>query len=109
MARVEFLAVAAYYEQIERGLGVRFTRAVEAAVALAAELPGAGSTWKHGTRRVFTKNYPFSIACRVGKTLSSSSRLRIFAESQITGTLSEWTCSALCRITNMKFTNPRAY
>ena len=66
-ARVEFLAAVTYYEQIERGLGARFRSAVEAASALAAKLPGAGSPWKHGTRRVFTKNFPFSIAYRVEK------------------------------------------
>ena len=64
-ARFEFLAAVTYYEQIERGLGVRFRSAVEAASALAAKLPGAGSPWKHGTRRVFTKSFPFSVAYRV--------------------------------------------
>ena len=64
-ARVEFLAAVTYYEQIERGLGARFGSAVEAASALAAKLPGAGSPWKHGTRRVFTKSFPFSVAYRV--------------------------------------------
>ena len=42
-ARFEFLAAVTYYEQIERGLGVRFRSAVEAASALAAKLPGTGS------------------------------------------------------------------
>ena len=64
-ARIEFLAAVTYYEQIERGLGVRFRNAVKAASALAARLPNAGSHWKHGTRRVFTKNFPFSIGYRV--------------------------------------------
>lgn len=61
-ARIEFLAVVTYYEKIERGIGTRFRSAVEAASALAARLPNAGLHWKHGTRRVFTKNFPFSIA-----------------------------------------------
>ena len=42
-ARVELLAAVTYCEQIERGLGARFRDAVEAASALAAKLPGAGS------------------------------------------------------------------
>lgn len=66
-ARIEFLAAVTYHEQIERGLGVRFRNVVEAASALAARLPNAGSQWKHGTRRVFTKNFPFSIVNRVKK------------------------------------------
>ena len=53
--RIEFLAAVTYYEQFQRGLGVRFRNAIEAASALAARLPNAGSQWKHGTRRVFTK------------------------------------------------------
>ena len=63
--RIEFLAAVTYYEQFQRGLGVRFRNAIEAASALAARLPNAGSQWKHGTRRVFTKNFPFSIGYRV--------------------------------------------
>ena len=66
-ARVEFLTAVTYCEQIERGLGARFRDAVEAASALAAKLHGAGAPSKHGTRRVFTKIFPFSVAYRVEK------------------------------------------
>lgn len=66
-ARLEFLDVVAYYEAAEVGLGERFRQSVEAAVALAVSLPFAGSPYKHGTRRVFPKKFPFSIVYRVGE------------------------------------------
>ena len=66
-ARLEFLDEIAYYEAIETGLGKRFLQSVEAAIALAVSLPFAGSPYKHGTRRVFTTKFPFSIVYRVGE------------------------------------------
>jgi plasmid stabilization system protein ParE len=64
-ARVEFLAEVAYYKEAERGLGARFRSSVRAAVALATELPEAGSPWKFATRRVFPKNFPYAVVYRI--------------------------------------------
>ena len=64
-ARLEFLDELTYYEAIETGLGKRFLQSVEAAIALVVSLPLAGSPYKHGTRRVFTTKFPFSIVYRV--------------------------------------------
>ena len=66
-ARLEFLDAVAYYEAIEAGLGKRFQQSVEAAVALAISLPLAGSPYKHGTRRVYPKKFPFAIVYMVGE------------------------------------------
>ena len=55
---------AVFYEQRSKGLGERFTAEVEAATALVASMPGIGSPYKHGTRRVFPKDFPFSIVYR---------------------------------------------
>lgn len=66
-ARLEFLDAVAYYESIEAGLGKRFQQSVEAAVALAVSLPLAGSPYKHGTRRVYPKKFPFAIVYMVGE------------------------------------------
>ena len=60
-ARREFLDSVAYYEAIQVGLGERFRQSVEAAVALAASLPFAGSPHRHGTRRVFPKKFPYAV------------------------------------------------
>ena len=60
-ARREFLDGVAYYEQVQHGLGERFRVAVEAAVALAAAMPYAGSPHRHGTRWVFPRKFPFSV------------------------------------------------
>lgn len=54
-AEVELTAEALYYEERSAGLGERFTREVEAALALAAVHPRAGSPYRYGTRRVFPR------------------------------------------------------
>lgn len=66
-AEEEFLEAVAWYENIESGLGQRFRRAVEAATGLATALPQAGAPWRHGTRRVLPKNFPYSIIYREEK------------------------------------------
>jgi toxin ParE1/3/4 len=66
-ARLEFLDIVAYYEEAQAGLGERFRLAVEATVELALSMPHAGSPYQHGTRRVFPKNFPFSVVYLVGK------------------------------------------
>jgi plasmid stabilization system protein ParE len=60
-AEAELAAEARYYEERAPGLGERFTDEVQAAVRLAATLPGIGSPYRHGTRRVFPKSFPFSV------------------------------------------------
>ena len=61
---------AVFYEDRSEGLGKRFTAQVEAAVSLAASMPGIGSPYKHRTRRVFPKDFPFSVVYREsGETL----------------------------------------
>jgi toxin ParE1/3/4 len=55
---------ALYYEDRSEGLGRRFTDQVEAAAQLAAAMPGIGSPYMHGTRRVFPTDFPFSIVYR---------------------------------------------
>ena len=60
-ARLEFIDEVAYYETVQRGLGERFRVSVEAAVALAAVLPNAGSVHHDGTRRVFPKRFPYAV------------------------------------------------
>ena len=64
-ARDEFLEQTSYYAEREKGLGDRFQRSVEVAVALAAAHPKLGSPWKLRTRRVFPRDFPFSIVYRI--------------------------------------------
>ncbi|MBI3526003.1 MAG: type II toxin-antitoxin system RelE/ParE family toxin [Betaproteobacteria bacterium] len=63
-ARQEFLAEVAYYNQVQPGLGSRFTAAVEEATARALTFPLAGSPSASNTRRVFLKGFPFSLFYR---------------------------------------------
>ena len=56
---------AAYYEQQSLGLGFRLLAEVEAAVLLAESMPGVGSPYQHGTRRVFPKSFPHSVVYRM--------------------------------------------
>ena len=60
-ARVELIDQVAYYEDAQPGLGQRFRAEIESAVALAASLPFVGSPYKYGTRRVFSRKFPFSV------------------------------------------------
>ena len=55
---------ALYYEERSEGLGSRFIEQVEAAAELAASMPGIGSPYKYGSRRVFPKDFPFSVVYR---------------------------------------------
>lgn len=61
LALEELSDQAVFYESRSPGLGARFTVQVEAAIMLAASMSGVGSPHKHGTRRVFPKDFPFSI------------------------------------------------
>ncbi|MBL0943351.1 MAG: type II toxin-antitoxin system RelE/ParE family toxin [Hydrogenophaga sp.] len=55
----------AYYEQQSPGLGERFLAQVEAAARIAVAMPGVGSPYRHGTRRVFPKDFPHSVVYRM--------------------------------------------
>lgn len=57
----ELTEQARYYEDRSEGLGRRFIDHVERAAHLAAAMPGVGSPYKYGTRRVFPKDFPFSV------------------------------------------------
>lgn len=60
-AEFELQTEATYYEQQTAGLGERFANEVEAAVKIACTYPHIGSPYQHGTRRVYTKKFPFSV------------------------------------------------
>lgn len=63
-ARLEFLAEVIYYSEAEAGLGVRFTAAAEEAAARALAFPQSGSPHRSDTRRIFVKDFPFSLIYR---------------------------------------------
>jgi hypothetical protein len=63
-ALTELREQAIYYERQSKGLGMRFVNQIEHATRLAATLPAAGSPYKYGTRRVFPKDFPFSVVYR---------------------------------------------
>jgi len=66
-ARAEFLSEVQYYASISPKLAKRLARAVEQAIQLAARYPEMGSPYKHGTRRVFPRRFPFSVVYVVRK------------------------------------------
>lgn len=74
-ARLEHLAGVAYYSEIEPGLGLRFTAAVEEATSRALAFPLAGSPFGPGTRRVLLKDFhsPSFIDLRATVSWSSPS------------------------------------
>ena len=63
-AQAEFQQQVQYYEERSVGLGVRFSEQIEAAVRLACAMPTIGSPFGQGTRRVFPKDFPFSVVYR---------------------------------------------
>lgn len=63
-ARLEFLAEVIYYNEIQHGLGQRFTAAVEEAAARALAFPLAGSPSRSNTRRVVLDGFSFSLIYR---------------------------------------------
>jgi len=63
-ARQEFLTEIAYYNEEQPGLGVRFSDAVEDAVARALLFPLAGSPSVANTRRIVLKGFPFMLFYR---------------------------------------------
>lgn len=63
-ARREFLLEIAYYSRKEAGLGARFAAAVEAATRRAVAFPLTGSRAARNTRRVFVRDFPFSVVYR---------------------------------------------
>jgi len=60
-ALAELREQALFYEERNANLGERFAVQVQAAVALAQSMPGVGSSYKYGTRRVFPKDFPHSV------------------------------------------------
>jgi plasmid stabilization system protein ParE len=60
-ARLELLNEIRYYAAISPKLAERLMLAVEQATQVAADYPDVGAPYKHGTRRVFPKKFPFSI------------------------------------------------
>lgn len=63
-ALAEMQDQAIYYEERNPGLGERFLSQVDEAVKLAVSMPGIGSPHRHGTRRVFPKDFPHSVVCQ---------------------------------------------
>ena len=63
-ARREFLTEVVYYNGEEQGLGSRFAVAVEEATKRALAFPHTGSPASKNTRRVFVKDFPFSVVYR---------------------------------------------
>lgn len=60
-AREEFLAEVSFYEAAQKGLGAKFSAAVEKAAALAVAFPNVGSRAPEGTRKVVVKGFPFLV------------------------------------------------
>lgn len=60
-ARRELLAEVLHYNDMEVGLGVKFARAFEEALAIAVQFPLAGSPGPAATRKVLLKGFPYSV------------------------------------------------
>ena len=64
-ARKELLDEIRYYGAAQEGLGVRFEKAVAAAVRRAVANPEHGAARSKRTRRMLVKGFPFGIVYRI--------------------------------------------
>ncbi len=60
-AILELQAESVFYNERSAGLGLRLIDQTEHALKLAAAMPGIGSPYFDGTRRVFPRDFPYSI------------------------------------------------
>ena len=60
-ARSEFLKEVSYYEDIQKGLGTRFRKAVTRAFQRSLEFPLHGKPGVANTRRIFVEGFPFVV------------------------------------------------
>lgn len=60
-AKAEIAHETLFYNTVSKALAERFVKAIEDAVQLASEFPAMGTKYKHGTRRYFSKKFPFSV------------------------------------------------
>lgn len=63
-ARRELLSAVAYYSDKQPGLGPRFVAAIEEATARAVAFPDSGSPVSKQARRVFVKDFPYTLVYR---------------------------------------------
>lgn len=63
-ARKELLDEIRYYGSVQKGLGIRFDKAVAEAVRRAVANPEHGSPRSKRTRRMLVKGFPFGIIYR---------------------------------------------
>lgn len=61
-ALAELREQAVFYEGRSSGLGERLAAQVEAAINLAVSMPAIGQPCRHGTRRVFPKDFLRTLA-----------------------------------------------
>jgi plasmid stabilization system protein ParE len=77
-ARAEFEKSALFYHEKFPGLGLEFATQVQVAVAFAFSHPDAGAPIEHGFRRVFVRQFPYSVVYRV-----QSDRIYILATAHL--------------------------
>ena len=60
-ARIEFIEAIAYYESCPKGLGLRFSREVRAAIDRITLRPTAWPKISENTRRCLTRLFPYGV------------------------------------------------
>ena len=63
-ARSELIESALFYHRKQANLGARFRAAVAEAESRVQRRPASGSPWRHGTRKVRLKVFPFALIYR---------------------------------------------
>ena len=84
-ASQEFLAEVRYYNAEQAGLGLRFSVAVEEALARALAFPLSGSRGPARTRRMFLRGFPFAVVYRQRKRRDALTPLRRMRQQRSCG------------------------
>jgi len=64
-ARTEFIAAIAYYEESSKGVGLRFSREVYAAIDRVVANPHSWPQITENTRRCLTRRFPYSVVYEI--------------------------------------------
>lgn len=64
-AETEFYDIVDYYKQFDRSLSRDFIHEIEDAVQRIIKFPKAGHPYLHQTKRIFLKQFPYSIVYKI--------------------------------------------
>lgn len=87
---MSFAPPVRYYEEVERGLGARYTDAIEEATLRALTSPLSGTAMEPSVRRVLVRGFPYAVVYR-----PVENGIIVFAVAHLSRTPEYWQHSRL--------------